>query len=134
LAVDTERREILLIEKRLALSCRVFRLPLSAGEGTSVAVAEQIARLRLAIVTAMDVAPDGSRAIVATLGQAYQFGRLPAEDWSAAFTRPPNVVSLPPRRQGEAICYGPDGANLFLTSEQRPTPLFRVPALPPASE
>jgi hypothetical protein len=34
---------------------------------------------------------------------------------------------MPRRRQGESICYGPDGKTLYLTSEQLPTPLWEVP-------
>jgi hypothetical protein len=35
---------------------------------------------------------------------------------------------MPLRRQGESICYGPDGRSLYLTSEKLPTPLIEIPA------
>ena len=31
-----------------------------------------------------------------------------------AFARKPQTINLPPRRQGESICYGPDGKTLYL--------------------
>ena len=132
LGVDITRREILLIEKRLGLHSRVYKLslPLTAlpQKKPRRDVAKLIAILRVPIVTAMDISPDGSRAIVMTLGNAFEFVRAPGEDWGEAFARPPRRVDLPPRRQGEAICYGPKGRDLYLTSEQRPMPLFRLTA------
>jgi hypothetical protein len=38
---------------------------------------------------------------------------------------------MPQRRQGETVCYGPDGKTLYLTSEFAPTPLFEVPVAQP---
>jgi hypothetical protein len=34
---------------------------------------------------------------------------------------------LPPRVQGESICYGFDGRTLYVSSEKRPTPLIEIP-------
>ena len=61
-----------------------------------------------------------------TYGDAYQYVRRGDETWAAAFHRPGSLVELPPREQGESICYGPDGCTLWLTSEGRPTPLIKV--------
>ncbi len=127
--IDTARREILLVQKRIALSCRVFRLPLPDEETEETLIATPIARIRVPIVTAMDVSPDGLRAIVLTLGHAYEFTRTADEDWSVAFARDLRTVEMPARKQGETICYGANGEDLYLTSEKRPTPLFKVPAI-----
>jgi hypothetical protein len=66
---------------------------------------------------------------VLTYGDAMEFTRQAEETWAQGFARPGRPVRMPPRRQGESICYGPDGRTLYLTGEQRPTPLLQVPAL-----
>ena len=90
-------------------------------------VARRIATLAIPLVTAMDVSPDGRRAVVLTYGNAYEFVRSENEDWAAAFAREPRPIRMPLRIQGESICYGPDGKTLYLTSEKLPTPLWEVP-------
>ena len=92
-------------------------------------VAKRIASLEIPSVTAMDVSPDGRRAIVGTYGNAYEYVRRTGEGWAEAFSRPPREIIVPGRTQGESICYGTDGKTLYLTSENLPTPLFEVPVL-----
>lgn len=130
LAVDPVRREILFVEKRLALSSRVYLLPIPAKGDDDIQLATKLGRISVPIVTAMDISPDGLRAVVMTLGNAYEFSRRPEETWAEAFARPRRTIVMPTRRQGEAICYGHDGKTLFLTSEKLPTPLFRVAPKP----
>ncbi len=67
--------------------------------------------------TGMDFSADGLRAIVVTRGDAFEFERTPEKTWPDAFARKPRRVDLPHRKQGESICYGPDDATLYLTSE-----------------
>ena len=67
--------------------------------------------------TGMDFSADGLRAIVVTRGDAFEFSRRAEETWPDAFARKPRRVDLPHRKQGESICYGPDDATLYLTSE-----------------
>jgi hypothetical protein len=93
-------------------------------------VAVKIATLAIPIATAMDVSPDGHRAVVLTYGDAYEYVRGRGKTWAEAFARPGNKIAMPLRRQGESICYGRDGHTLYLTSEKRPTPLFEVPVRP----
>ena len=75
----------------------------------------------------MEISPDGLRAVILTYGHAYEYARRDGEKWSEVFARPPRVLRMPQRRQGETVCYGPDGKTLYLTSEFAPTPLFEVP-------
>ena len=75
----------------------------------------------------MDVTSDGRTAVLLTYAHAYQFRRNLDETWSEALERGPREIALPPRRQGEAICFAADNKALFLTSERLPTPLWRVP-------
>lgn len=76
-----------------------------------------VATTSLPRATGMDFSADGLRAIVVTRGDAFEFERAPEEAWAAAFARKPRRVDLPHRKQGESICYGPDDATLYLTSE-----------------
>ena len=126
-AVDPTLREVLFVEKRFALTCRVFQASLPADGDERDLLAKPIARIYLPLVTAMDIAHDGSRAIVLTLGQAFEFTRSKGQTWQSAFRARPRTINMPARRQGEAICYAADGYDLLLTSEKTPTPLFLVP-------
>lgn len=76
-----------------------------------------VAKPSLARATGMDFSADGLHAVVVTRGDAFEFERSPAEGWTEAFARKPLRVDLPHRKQGESICYGPDDATLYLTSE-----------------
>ena len=50
-------------------------------------------------------------------------------DWKRTFAQTPQLVRMPVRRQGEAICFDREQDVVWLTSEKRPTPLLFV-ALP----
>ena len=58
--------------------------------------------------------------------RGYEYSRAANEDWKAAFARVPRRIKMPPRAQGESICYGLDGQTLYLTSEKAPCPLLQV--------
>jgi hypothetical protein len=127
LALDVTTRTVLIISKEKTPACVVYALPWPKNDPQKVFTAKKIATLKVPLVTAMDVSPDGRRAIVGTYRHAYEFSRAANETWDTAFSRKPVEVVLPVRRQGEGICYGPDGKTLYLTSEKRPTPLWEVP-------
>ena len=128
IGVDVHSRTIILIQKKIGLTCQVFAAPLPDPDQSDV-LAKQIATLRIPIVTSMDISADGNRAIVLTLGQAFEFTRKSGQSWQEAFRAVPRTVNMPPRRQGEAICYGNGRLDLYLTSERSPTPLFMVPVI-----
>ncbi len=138
LGVDPTDRTILLVSKERAKTCHVYALqwpkdgeaPKPPKTPKKALVARLIGTLGLRQVTGMDVSPDGRRAIVLTYGDAYEYKRGEKEDWAAAFARPPREVALPHLIQAEAVCYGPDGKTLYVSSEKQPTPLIEVPALP----
>ena len=125
-AVDSTRREVLLVSKMTDPSCKVYMLPLPGKGRPKQAVAKAIATLSIPTTTAMDISPDGLRAVVLTYKNAYEYTRGATEDWGKAFASEPRVLTMPDRKQGESICYGPDGRTLYLTSEKRPTPLIEV--------
>ena len=78
-------------------------------------------------VTGADISPDGRRAIVITYMGGMEICRSPDQDWAQAIKNKSHRVALPPRNQGESVCYGLDGVTLFLTSERSHCPLFKVP-------
>ena len=124
-AVDSRAMKVYLISK---LDKRtVYELAIPAAPVTKGAVAKAVAPLPLGPMTAMDISPDGLRAVVLTYPSAYEYSRTPGEQWAAAFKRPGRELPTPHRQQGESICYGPDGKTLYLTSEKLPTPLLEVP-------
>ena len=126
-AVDPTDKTILLVTKEKTSPCYVYALPWPENDPRTVFTARKIATLKIPPATAMDVSPDGLRAVVSTYAGAYEYSRDPDEDWAAALARRPGEIVLPVRRQGESICYGPDGKTLYLTSEKLPTPLWEVP-------
>jgi hypothetical protein len=76
--------------------------------------------------TAMDISPDSRHAIVLTYKEAYRFDRDAGESWAKVFERIPVRVRVPKMRAMEAIAFARDGRSLYVSSEQRPTPLFRL--------
>ncbi len=125
--VDPTDRTILLATKHYEAKCHIYVLPWPKNDPKATVVARRIATVDLPLVTAMDVSPDGRRAVLATYLHAHEFVRKADEDWAAAFARRARVIRLPLRVQGESICYGPDGKTLYLTSEKQPAPLWEVP-------
>ncbi|MBP7274984.1 MAG: hypothetical protein KBA51_02140, partial [Kiritimatiellae bacterium] len=77
-------------------------------------------------VTAMDIARDGSAAMILTYSHAYRFPRNSGESWEDVFRKSPEPIPLPPMRQAESVCFAPDGTSIYVTSEQRPNPLHRL--------
>ena len=86
--------------------------------------------------TALDVAPDASELVIVTYKNAYHFPRADGESWSQALVKLPRVIPVPPMEQIEAGTYSRDARSFFITTEQRPSPLFRIDRkevhLPPA--
>ncbi len=76
--------------------------------------------------TAMDIDPQGRRAMVLTYTDAFLFTKKPWETWRNAFSGIPEAVGLPRLSQGEAICFSSDGSSVFVTTENLPAPLVRI--------
>ncbi len=127
-AVDATESAIYLLSKEL-VTCRVYSLPIPPPGSAGPHVARFVAEVRLPFPNAMDISPDGRRAAVLTYGDAYLFTRAEGEPWARAFSRAPRAVKAPIRPQGEAICYGPDGRTLYLTSENAHQPLWEIPVI-----
>ncbi len=132
LAVDPTTRTIYLITKVLGATCEAYALPWPKRPSDKVIEIKPIAEVKVPIVTAMDISPDGRRAVVLSYGGAYEYTRIGKETWGEVFARQGRALVMPTRRQGESICYGPDGKTLYLTSEKLPTPLLEVPPVGPS--
>ena len=131
-AVDVETRTIYLIDKALIGAAGVYALPLPARSPAQPLIAERVADVFLNLVTAMDISPDGRRAVVSTYHYAYEFNRPEWERWPETFEGLSRRVELPRRTvriQGEAICFGPDTETLYVTTEQSPAPMWRIPQI-----
>jgi len=126
IAMDPDTKQVVLVTKAIALRSPVYQLDWPELNSDDVHVAQRIGGVPLPLVTAMDIAASGRRAILATYANAYEFRRDGDEPWRAALSRPPRTIVMPERRQGESICYGQDSRTLYLTSEKTPTPLWRV--------
>lgn len=131
---DPATRTVLLISKVSTGRCKVYALPWPQEPSPQPVAVQAIAELNVQWVTAMDVSPDGLRAVVLTYLSAREYSRAAGESWAAAFARKGRRLGVPRRRQGESICYGRDGMTLYLTSEAVPTPLLEVPAAAPATQ
>ncbi len=93
-------------------------------------------------ITAMDIAPDGSKAVIQTYDDAYEFDF--DTDWATTLSQPYSrkiPVNVEPTGHPknytfrEAICYGRDGKSLYITRElssweientNHRTPLWRI--------
>lgn len=97
-------------------------LPPSGTEGGPVGPVSQLA------TTGGDVAPDGSRAVVRTYTDAYEW-RVPAGGalrTALTLTAARRRTPLPPTAQGEAIGYGSDSRTLWVSSEGAGAPVHRL--------
>jgi hypothetical protein len=110
----------------------VYRFPVPLRPGRRVVLqrlgghAAQIEPLVL--VTGAAVTPDGSRFVIRSYLEAFEFASGRKGLFEAGF-KPTERLLLPLERQGESIAYTPDGRALVTTSEQPPAPLWRLPRL-----
>ncbi len=126
-ALDPVRREFLLVEKRIALNSRVYSLPWNPVQDKERPVlAKRIGDLPVVMATGADITSDGLRLVVTSYTSSLEVARPPDQDWKQGLTSTSTPIASPPRKQGEAICYGLDDRTLYLTSEKRPCPLFSI--------
>lgn len=116
-AVDPATGAVYLVTKVWSGKAGIYRVACRESTDAEPCRAVAVGTASLPRATGMDFSSDGLRAIVVTRGDAFEFERPPEEPWTDAFARKPRRVDLPHRKQGESICYGPDDATLYLTSE-----------------
>ena len=81
------------------------------------------------LVTAADIAPDGSRVALRTYTDLYEWA-LEGDDVGAALAGDPVVTPLPETRQGEGLAYTADSAAVLVSTEGEGSPVHRVPSGP----
>lgn len=133
-AIDAEQRSIFLAAKVMYRRSGIYRLPFDAPAkelpSGEVAVARCEAQLDVPLVTAMDIAPDGRQMVLLTYFEALQYERTRGGLWVDALKRPPLRIGMPPRLQGETICFDRDGETLYANSEFPHQPVWALRRLP----
>ncbi len=81
--------------------------------------------------TAMDITSDGQTLVILTYKNAYLYSKTLHQTWRSRLKVNPEIIYLPPVTltslvQREGLCFSSDGRWLYLTSEQLPTPLYRL--------
>ena len=76
--------------------------------------------------TGMDISDDGRKAAVITYRSLYVFERQDNESWVEAFQREPVEYLGPPGLHHEAVSFGHDRQSIYVTTERRPAPLYRL--------
>ena len=147
MAVDTQHRQILLINKHPPLT--VYALPLGPGNanaGTLVAkklleltsipqpdANERKARYPAARFggspTGLDIDVAGKRAILLTYRDIWLFKRATGETWQHAFSNTPQRIPLPPMAQAEAIGFDRNSRSILVSGERLPAPLLKLEPL-----
>lgn len=132
LAVDTQLNRIVLLTKAAPHKCALFSMPLNLQDAKQTAVARRDVSLSVPFATGIDISPDGTSLAIATMLNGLEIRRTSGQSWADAVTQTtsPIVFALPPRRQGETICFDVTGKYLFLNSEGVAQPLWRMPNPP----
>lgn len=143
-AIDVDNERVLILTKR-DVPALLYSLPLRPGTKKRidaerlgvVASLPQPSRSDLEFATranswhwqptGMDISNDGSRATVLTYGGVYLFTRSPGQGWPDALQQMPVVVSRSRNRQAESVAFNAGGDAIYITTEQRHAPLFRLP-------
>ncbi|PZO05979.1 MAG: hypothetical protein DCF27_13255 [Lysobacteraceae bacterium] len=140
-AVDPVRGEVLLVSKK-RVPAELFRLPLKNHGKESVAEklgtltgieqpdAGDLARSPLygryrAQITAADLSPNGRVLAVLNYRSVHFLVRGRDESWQPALAANLPNLTLPWIPQAEALAFSLDGQEMFIASEQLPSPLFR---------
>lgn len=77
-------------------------------------------------VTSGDFSPDGSRLMISTYNFLHEWRIRKGQSLEEALQAPATIIQAPLMRQLEAACYDRDNLTLWMTSEQLPTPLYRI--------
>lgn len=126
-AVDSQRKEILLLTKESPLKSGLYSLPLDVNSAEQKLEAKRIGTPFIPFATALDVDRSGQTLVVGTMFNGLIVKRAANQSWENAFKTPGRTISLPPRKQGETICFDASGEWLFLNSEGNNQPLWKMP-------
>jgi len=88
--------------------------------------ARKIPSLLGGCVTGGDISPDGRRVAICDYTQGYEMVIRDGKPFDEIWQQPIKVLSLGPRKQGEALGYRLDGKALLATSEGAHSPLIEI--------
>ena len=125
-AVDVERREILLLTKSWPHKCLLYGLPLNMQAVRQKMFADKIAPVLVPFATGLDVSPNGRTMAICTMFNGLTVDRMPGQTWTDALAGTVTAFNLPPRKQGETICFDTTGKWMYVNSERPKQPLWRV--------
>lgn len=125
--VDSQRREILLLTKGAPQNCGLYSMPLDLNDAKQNRTAKRIATPFILFATAMDISASGQTLAIGTMLNGVVVKRQPDQTWTQAFSKLGTAIDLPPRIQGETICFDQTGKWLYLNSEGVDQPLWRIP-------
>jgi hypothetical protein len=74
--------------------------------------------------TAMDLV--GDELLILTYRHAYSYSRSEDGNWGTATSRAPSIVLLPRMKQSESLAFDRSGRDVYVTSERRNAPIFRL--------
>lgn len=123
--VDPIQKEILLVSKTDPRKCRLYRMPLNLEPGQHRLTATDVCSIPVPYATAMDVSADGRQIAVASMLFGVHLRRDDSQSWTDAAQSSLTVLTLPPRRQGESVCFDAEGKCILLNSEGVAQPLWR---------
>lgn len=135
LMVHPSTAKLYVVEKTSQRDPGVYRIANKVAGGKNPVLAIEVGQLRTGaqsgfgkLITAGDISPDGSEFSVRTYLAAYTFcvDTQDGADFENAVKSKP-VVSTPPFLiQSETLGYSRDGNSIWITSERRPAPLYRM--------
>lgn len=125
-AVDVASAQILFCTKAKASAAAIHSISLDLTTKVQVREAAEVCRLAVPYATAMDISPDGRRLAIVNPLSGVLFEKSPGENWPEALASPPQILTLPPRAQGETACFTVDSASLLVGSEGRWQDVWRV--------
>ena len=76
--------------------------------------------------TAMDLAEDGSAAVILTYRGVFYYPRKPAEAWEEALRRRPLALTTGDYDTAESVAFSADSRSVYLTFEGRGAPFVRI--------
>jgi hypothetical protein len=131
LLVHPRTGDLYVITKTKSASCKVYkaRAPFDASMIIQLDFVSdlQLPSVSGGMVTGADISPDGQRVVLCDYFNAYEISLPRADaDFDTIWRQPLAPVELGFRRQGEAVCYRPDGKAILATSEDTPSPLIEV--------
>ncbi len=123
-SVDSVNNKILLMSKSKK-TVKLFELPLHSQQPSSFEapiVAQKLGEIEsIKKATSLDISKDGTMAAVLIYGYVYLFQKDINQQWIDAFQQKPQVIKYKRLYQPEAICFGKNNHELFISSEKRST-------------